>query len=108
MSITYTCGRRWAAGLALAFAAATTAHAGEPMNVLQKQAAAQAMLAAYQQRQVTGADAQNTPPGVDSAEVPEDLHNYMHAVKGKDGKVRVVESDGPVLKATAQEAQNDR
>lgn len=101
-----------AASLAIATLAAGTAQAGKPMNVLQKKAAAEAMAREYQAQQAAagGRKAKTTPTfaagGGGGAEVPEDLHNYLHAQVDANGKVRIVETDGNTAPAK-QEANHE-
>jgi hypothetical protein len=78
--------------LAIATLAAGGAQAGTPMNVLEKKAAAEAMARQYAAQQQA---AQGETPSANSAsEVPDDLHNYLHARVDANGKVRILETDG--------------
>lgn len=101
-----------AASLAIATLAAGTAQAGKPMNVLQKKAAAEAMAQEYHARQAAagGRKAKTLPTlsaeGGGGAEVPDDLHNYLHAQVDASGKVRIVETEGKNAPAK-QEANHE-
>lgn len=108
-----TRNRCLAASLVLAALAAGSAQAAKPMNVLEKKAAAEAMARAYQQKaatkQVTRKSAPTTlvaPGGGTGAEVPEDLHNYLHAQVDAQGNVRILETDGPTA-PPKQEANHE-
>lgn len=108
-----TRNRCLAASLVLAALAAGSAQAAKPMNVLEKKVAAEAMARAYQQRAATKQVARKTAPttlaapgGGGGAEVPEDLHNYLHAQVDANGKVRIVETDGNIA-PTKQEANHE-
>jgi len=71
--------------------------AGKPMNVVEKKQAADAKLAAMALVQ---------PPVVtdgDTVQVPEELHNYLHAQVDAKGNVRILETDGPTAPAKAVE-----
>lgn len=102
-----------AAGLAFAAFAAGNVQAGKPMNVLEKKAAAEAMARAHQQaaasKQVARKGAApatiSAPGGGTGSEVPEDLHNYLHAQIDAKGNVRIVETDGHT--APAKQEAND-
>lgn len=99
MSGTIKHGCLVAAGIAIAALAAGNAHAGKPMNVLQKKAAADAMAREYQAQQAAKGIAAKSAPatlaGDGGASVPDDLHNYLHAQVDANGKVRILETDGP-------------
>lgn len=76
------------------------------LNVVQKKALADAKAQQLLSQQssgqaIVGAD------GSPAAVVPEDLHNYMHAQKDANGKVRVLETDGLTAPAKTQEATNE-
>ena len=108
-----TRNRCLAASLAIAALAAGSAQAAKPMNVLEKKAAAEAMALAYQQRAATRQVARKTAPttlaapgGGTGTEVPDDLHNYLHAQVDAQGNVRIVETDGPAAPAK-QEANHE-
>ena len=45
------------------------------------------------------------PKGGTGAEVPDDLHNYLHAQVDASGKVRIVETDGPTAPAQHKEQE---
>ena len=83
-----------AAGLAIATLAAGGAQAGKPMNVLEKKAAAEAMARQYAAQQQAAQGEATTPSANGSTEVPDDLHNYLHARVDANGKVRILETDG--------------
>jgi hypothetical protein len=78
--------------LAIATLAVGSAQAGTPMNVLERKAAADAMARQYQAQQAAQGDA--TTPSANASEVPDDLHNYLHARVDANGKVRILETDG--------------
>ena len=82
-----------AAGLAIATLTAGGAQAGTPMNVLEKKAAAEAMARQYAAQQAAQGEA-TTPSANSASEVPDDLHNYLHARVDANGKVRILETDG--------------
>lgn len=83
-----------AAGLAIATLAAASAQAGTPMNVLEKKAAAEAMARQYAAQQQAAQGEATTPSTNSASEVPDDLHNYLHASVDANGKVRILETDG--------------
>ena len=113
MSGTIKHGCLVAAGIAIAALAAGNAHAGKPMNVLQKKAAADAMAREYQAQQAAKGFAAKSAPativaagsGSEATQVPDDLHNYLHARVDANGQVRILESDGPTT--PAEEANHD-
>ena len=74
--------------------------AGTPMNVVQKKQAAAAMAARTQQA-APAADGSNI------AQVPDDLHNYLHAEIDAKGNVRILETDGPTAPAKTVELTNE-
>lgn len=71
------------------------------MNVLQKKAAAEAMARQHQAQQGVKAKSTRTVAAKEGpiAEVPEDLHNYLHAEVDVKGNVRILETDGPTAPA---------
>lgn len=71
--------------------------AGTPLNVVQKKALADAKL---QQLSQPG---QATATGGDTVQVPEELHNYLHAQVDNKSNVRILETDGPTAPAKAEE-----
>ena len=74
--------------------------AGKPMNVVEKKQAAAAMAARAQQ-------AAPTADGSNVAQVPDDLHNYLHAQVDAKGNVRILETDGPTAPTKAVELTNE-
>lgn len=106
MFVTIKHGSLLAAGVLSIALVAGQAHAGKPMNVQQKKAAADAMAREYQARQASAASTPVTLAGSgDAAAVPDDLHNYLHAQVEANGKIRVLETDGPT--APAKEANDE-
>lgn len=100
------------ATLAVAVAVSGAAQAGKPMNVVEKKQAADAMARAYFAQQAAPArkgkataTPQLMPKGGTGAEVPDDLHNYLHAQVDASGKVRIVETDGPAAPAQHKEEE---
>lgn len=74
------------------------------LNVVQKKALADAKA---QQLRETANQPIVTADGSPAAVVPADLHNYMHAQKDANGKVRILETDGLTAPAKTQEATNE-
>lgn len=64
--------------------------AGKPMNVVEKKRAADAKLAQMAQVQAQPVIATEG----DAVQVPDDLHNYLHAQVDAKGNVRILETDG--------------
>lgn len=80
------------------------AMAGTPMTVVQKRAASEARAQAYAQGQLSQSTA---PTEGTSAQVPDDLHNYLHAQVDAKGNVRILETDGPTAPPKAVELTNE-
>lgn len=91
------------AGALAAFAVvalmAGPAIAGKPMNVVEKKQAADAKLA---QMALVQAQPVSATDG-DAIQVPDELHNYLHAEVDAKGKVRIIETDGPTAPAKTVE-----
>ena len=101
------------ATLAVTVAVSGAAQAGKPMNVVEKKQAADAMAREYQAQQAAKGFAAKSAPativaaggGSEATQVPDDLHNYLHARVDANGQVRILESDGPTT--PAEEANHD-
>lgn len=91
------------AAFAVVALTAGPAIAGTPMNVVQKKQAAAAKLAQMSQAQAQPVMATEG----DAVQVPEDLHNYLHAQVDKKGNVRILETDGATAPTKAVELTNE-
>jgi len=74
------------------------------LNVVQKKALADAKA---QQLRATASQPLVSADGSPAAVVPEDLHNYMHAQKDANDKVRILETDGLTAPTKTEEATNE-
>ena len=77
-----------------------TRHTGAGRTNADAHAAAAAMAARAQQA-TPAADSSNV------AQVPDDLHNYLHAQVDAKGNVRILETDGPTAPTKAVELTNE-
>ena len=104
------------AGFAVAALSATTAHAGQPLTMKQKNDLAAAMASSYQAnsqivpKTVAEAEAGLTVSGgVVSLDIPEELHNYLTASPDAKGNMHVRDTDATGSStAAAVEVSNEK